>query len=80
MAVDSADAMASLIKLKAEVEVQTETPIQVTFSGANEAHLIAEEIAAANIGVILVQYRPFPSTWEKKRMCVSFGWFTFNIV
>ncbi|KAF4563368.1 hypothetical protein EYR40_006911 [Pleurotus pulmonarius] len=68
VAVDSADAMASLIKLKAEIEAQTETPIRVTFSGANEAHLIAEEIAAANIGVILVQYRPFPSTWEKKRI------------
>ncbi|KAF7428612.1 hypothetical protein PC9H_007839 [Pleurotus ostreatus] len=66
--VDSADAMASLIKLKAEVEAQTEIPIRLTFSGANEAHLIAEEIAAANIGVVLVQYRPFPSTWEKKRI------------
>jgi hypothetical protein len=60
--------MASLISLKREVELKTGTRIQMTFSGANEAHLLAKEIGDAGIGVILQPSRPFPGTWKSKRM------------
>ncbi|KIM40067.1 hypothetical protein M413DRAFT_446222 [Hebeloma cylindrosporum] len=66
--VQSADIMASLISLKKEVEVQSGTRIQMTFSGANEAHLLAKEIGDAEIGIILQPSRPFPGTWKSKRI------------
>jgi len=60
--------MASLITLKKDVEKVHGKDIQLTFSGANEAHLLAKEIGEANIGVILNPSRPFPGTWRSKRM------------
>lgn len=66
--VHSADIMASLITLKEEVEEQYGNRIQITFTGANEAHLLAKEIGEAGIGVILRPSRPFPATWKSRRM------------
>ncbi|KAG6849988.1 hypothetical protein H0H93_002778 [Arthromyces matolae] len=66
--VHSADVMASLIKLKKETEDLTGANIRLTFSGANEAHLLAKEIGEANIGVILTSPRPFPGTWKSRRI------------
>ncbi len=40
----------------------------MTFAGAAEAHLLAAEIGYAGIGVIVVPSRPFPATWELRRM------------
>lgn len=34
---------------------------------ANEAHLLANEIAAAGVGVILLPARQFPGDWDSKR-------------
>ncbi|KAG6845918.1 hypothetical protein H0H87_000724 [Tephrocybe sp. NHM501043] len=66
--VQSADVMASLIRLKKDVEQDSGNSIILTFSGANEAHLLAKEISEANVGVILAPSRPFPGTWESKRI------------
>ena len=74
--VESADIMATLLRLKAEVEhkIFTETnhhhKLKLTFSGATEAHLLARELRQAKVGV-LVRPRPFPYAWESRRMCVS---------
>lgn len=65
---ESADVIATLIVLKREVEEKTGARIQMTIAGATEAHLLAKELAAAKIGVVLVPSRPFPATWEQKRM------------
>ncbi|KAK0488713.1 carbohydrate esterase family 9 protein [Armillaria novae-zelandiae] len=66
--VDNADIMASLIQLKSEIERTTGVPLRMTFAGAAEAHLLAAEIGYAGIGVIVVPSRPFPSTWEVRRI------------
>lgn len=66
--VQSADVMASLIRLKKEVESHHGNTIQMTFSGASEAHLLAKEIADAGVGVIVTSARPFPVDWESRRM------------
>ncbi|KAK0218162.1 hypothetical protein IW262DRAFT_1449299 [Armillaria fumosa] len=66
--VDNADIMASLIQLKSEIEGTTGVPLRVTFAGAAEAHLLAAEIGYAGIGVIVVPSRPFPATWELRRI------------
>ena len=54
--VNSADVMARLLSLKAEVEGQTNAKIRMAFFGGMEAHLLAKEIAAADVGVIVSPY------------------------
>jgi hypothetical protein len=66
--VHSADIMASLINLKKEIETEHGTLIQFTFAGASEAHILAKEIGAAKVGIILNPCRPFPGTWKSRRM------------
>lgn len=60
--------MASLIQLKQEVEAETGSAIKLTFAGASEAHILAKDIGQNGIGVILNPSRPFPASWESKRM------------
>ena len=76
--VESADIMATLVSLKEEFEVTTRNHhLKLTFSGAAEAHILAEEIARANISVILTSPRSYPFTWEQRRMYVSFIYLFF---
>ena len=91
--VENADIMATLIRLKTEAEhkIFTETNIRkelkFTFSGATEAHLLAQELKQAKVGV-LVHPRPYPYAWESRRMyvcrshpiCESFTKFSPDIV
>lgn len=42
--VGSADIMATLLQLKADIEDKKGTRMRMVFSGATEAHLLAEEI------------------------------------
>ncbi|KAJ7131770.1 carbohydrate esterase family 9 protein [Mycena crocata] len=65
--VESADIIASLLVLKKEVEAVVGNTIQLTLSGATEAHLLAKEVGEAGVGVIIEQ-RPYPSSWEQKRI------------
>jgi len=66
--VHSADTIATLITLKAEVEGKVGSTIQFTVAGANEAHLLAKELGQAGIGVILKSSRSFPFFWRRRRM------------
>lgn len=66
--VESADAIASLIRLKAEVEEDLDATLKVVFAGATEAHLLAKEIGESGAGVIIAPSRPFPHSWEQRRM------------
>lgn len=65
---DSADIIATLIVLKKEVETRTGQSMKLTITGGLEAHLLAKHLAEANIGVIQISSRPFPTYWEKRRM------------
>jgi hypothetical protein len=64
----SADIIASLIALKKEIEDVTSTTLKLTIAGASEAHLLAAELAAANVGVLLNPPRQHPYMWEYKRI------------
>lgn len=68
--VHSADQIATLLLLKEEVESATGNSIKLTLAGCSEAHLLAKEIGEAGVGVILNPVRPFPSTWDQRRMYV----------
>ena len=66
--VENADIMATLLRLKDEYETHSGGKLRLTFSGATEAHLLAHEIAKAGVSVIVTQSKPFPETWEQRRM------------
>lgn len=53
MTVHSADVMATLLKLKAEVEDAKNSTIKLVFSGASEAHLLAEDIGNLSPDIVL---------------------------
>ncbi|KIK67367.1 hypothetical protein GYMLUDRAFT_37473 [Collybiopsis luxurians FD-317 M1] len=63
----SADVIATLLSLKAEVEDAKATQIKLTIAGANEAHLLAEHLGKAGVGVLLFP-RPFPTNWDRRRI------------
>lgn len=64
----SADVIATLILLKKEVEHHTQNKLKLTIAGGGEAHLLANELGAAKVGVILNPVRPFPLAWESRRV------------
>ncbi|KAK7444035.1 hypothetical protein VKT23_015432 [Stygiomarasmius scandens] len=51
-----------------ETNHETQAKLKMTFVGASEAHLLADEIARAGIAVILSPSRPFPRTWDARRI------------
>lgn len=70
MHTDNADVMASVLHLKAEYDRKSSRRLRLTFAGAAEAHLLAHKIGDAGVSVILTPSRPFPHTWDQRRMCV----------
>ncbi|KAK0188101.1 carbohydrate esterase family 9 protein [Armillaria mellea] len=64
----SADVIATLVLLKREVKQAKGTDIRLTITGATEAHLLAKELGEAGVGVVLTPSRPFPYTWEDRRI------------
>ncbi|CCM02332.1 uncharacterized protein FIBRA_04424 [Fibroporia radiculosa] len=66
--VGSADIMATLINLKNNIEQARGSFMKMVFAGAAEAHLLADDIANANIGIILQPIRPFPNNWDNHRI------------
>ncbi|RPD56489.1 composite domain of metallo-dependent hydrolase [Lentinus tigrinus ALCF2SS1-7] len=64
----SADIIASIVALKAEAEAKLKTSLKFTIVGGAEAHILAKELGAANVGVILAPARPFPNSWEERRI------------
>ena len=65
---DSADIIATLVLLKREIEDLQGRTIRLTIAGGLEAHLIAKELGKAEVGVVQLPSRPFPTTWESRRM------------
>ncbi|KAG1758088.1 hypothetical protein EDD22DRAFT_1000346 [Suillus occidentalis] len=66
--VESADIMATLLRLKDEYEAYSGRELHMTFAGATEAHFLVHVIAKAGVSVIVSQSKPYPSTWEQWRI------------
>jgi hypothetical protein len=60
--------ISSLILLKREVEAHNHSTLKMTITHASEAHLLASELQSARIGVVLLPARPFPFTWQDRRI------------
>lgn len=70
----SADTIASIIRLKAEVEAAiarsafTSAPtLRVVVIGGAESHLVAQELSATAIAVVLAPLLPHAQTWDQRR-------------
>ncbi|KAJ7628031.1 hypothetical protein DFH06DRAFT_1272898 [Mycena polygramma] len=66
--VHNADIMATLLVLKSEFDAGHSDALRMTFAGATEAHLLASHIGAAGVSVILAPARPYPETWDYRRV------------
>lgn len=75
LAAHSADTIASIIRLKSTIESAvskinpspTQPNLHIVVIGAAEAHLVATELAAAKIPIILAPLQPHQGSWDQKR-------------
>ena len=74
--VHSADIIASIIHMKAQVQKAIELnypligrvpQLKVLIIGGAESHLVADELAEADIGVVLAPPFPYAVSWDQKR-------------
>ncbi|KAI0312575.1 carbohydrate esterase family 9 protein [Amylostereum chailletii] len=65
--VHAADTIASLLDLKTQVDSVTGAAMKLTLLGATEAHLLANELKEAEVGVLAAP-RSFPYTWDSRRI------------
>ncbi|MCJ1390421.1 hypothetical protein MMC18_003280 [Xylographa bjoerkii] len=72
LSIHSADTMAAVLRVKQEVEsalsaLSAGRKLRVVFVGGAESYLIANEIAAAGVGIILSPLQPYSSYWDQRR-------------
>ncbi|KAF4546536.1 Amidohydrolase 1 [Lasiodiplodia theobromae] len=74
--VDSADTIAALLRVKADVEAflaesssssSSSSSIRLALIGASEAHLLAPQLAAARVGVVLAPLLQYAQHWDQRR-------------
>ncbi|KAJ6454889.1 hypothetical protein C8R47DRAFT_1228500 [Mycena vitilis] len=66
--VHNADIVATLLVLKSEFDAGHSDILRLTCAGATEAHLLASHIGAAGVSVVLAPARPYPETWDYRRV------------
>ncbi|KAG9903631.1 amidohydrolase, partial [Aureobasidium melanogenum] len=67
LSVHSADAISALLRLKSTVESASKTSLRLVVLGAAESHLVAEELAAAEVAVVLAPLLPWAQSWDQRR-------------
>ncbi|KAK1818936.1 hypothetical protein LTR12_006624 [Friedmanniomyces endolithicus] len=67
LTVHSADTIATLLRLKTEIETATSQPLRLIIHGGAESHLLAPELAASNTSVVLAPLLPYSVTWDQRR-------------
>lgn len=72
--VHSADTIATILKVKKEVETQislhsrtSSGKIRLALIGGAESYILADELAAAGVGVVLAPAQSYATTWEQRR-------------
>ncbi|KAK3896754.1 hypothetical protein C8A05DRAFT_39699 [Staphylotrichum tortipilum] len=65
--VHSADVIASLLSLKSDLDVSLPTPLRLIILGGAESHLLARELAAANVSVVLSPAFSYGVSWDQRR-------------
>ncbi|KAH0146455.1 amidohydrolase, partial [Aureobasidium melanogenum] len=67
LSVHSADAISALLRLKSTVESASKTSLRLVVLGAAESHLVAKELAAAKVAVVLAPLLPWAQSWDQRR-------------
>jgi len=66
--VHSADAIAALLKVKSTVEkTYPASHIRLVILGGAESYLVAHDLAAANVSVVLAPLLSYATTWDQRR-------------
>lgn len=72
--VHSADLIASLLRMKDEVESAVKDDVSIesielrlVIVGGAEAYMLADELAAANVGIVLAPLLAYSETWDQRR-------------
>jgi imidazolonepropionase-like amidohydrolase len=71
--VHKADTIVSLLRMKSELDARLKetskapSGLRLVLLGAAEAHLLAPELAAANVSVVLAPAFPYGTTWDQRR-------------
>ncbi|KAL1602976.1 hypothetical protein SLS59_004632 [Nothophoma quercina] len=63
----SADTIAAIIRLKSQVESVSARKLRVVIIGGAEAHLVADQLAASKIAVVLAPLLPHAQSWDQRR-------------
>ncbi|KAK2590074.1 hypothetical protein QQS21_012247 [Conoideocrella luteorostrata] len=68
LSINSADGIASALRIKSEVEdVLKTSKIKMAIIGGAESWLLAQELGAASVGVVLLPLQPMPTSWDSRR-------------
>ncbi|KAK5684765.1 hypothetical protein LTS10_002839 [Elasticomyces elasticus] len=67
LTVHSADTISTLLRLKAEFEAARNGRIRMIIHGGAESHLVADELAASDVSVILAPMLAYSTTWDQRR-------------
>lgn len=68
LTINSADGIASALRIKADMKaVNPDSDLKIAIIGGAEAHLLADELAAANVGVILTPLQSKAEMWDERR-------------
>ncbi|OAA38307.1 carbohydrate esterase family 9 protein [Metarhizium rileyi] len=67
LTINSADGIAAALRVKSEVEEVLKSKINMAIIGGAESYLLAPELAAASVGVILQPLQPMALTWDQRR-------------
>ncbi|PKS06100.1 hypothetical protein jhhlp_007934 [Lomentospora prolificans] len=71
--VHSADIIASLLDMKEQVEAAIisgfgqNTTLRMVIIGGAESHLLAEDLASSNVGVVLAPMQSYAVSWDQRR-------------
>lgn len=71
--VHSADTIAAVLRMKSDVEEASnsvygdKTNIRLVILGGAEAYLLASELAAEGVGVVLAPFQSYGSSWDQRR-------------
>ena len=67
LTINSADGIASALRIKSDVQDALGVTVKMAIIGGAESHLVAHELAAASVGVILTPLQTHAKTWDKRR-------------
>lgn len=67
LSVHSADTIAAILRVKEEVEDAASAKLRVVILGGAESQLVADDLAAANVGVVLAPLLSYGTGWDERR-------------